>query len=153
MNWTSLVYIELSHDGFSARNLYKNNITEHSNTDSLRFPPEDINAAFGHPRLIVADYVKAERLLFTMIRALCQHDIFRPLVIVRVTHRFVDDISLVEKRALIDVVVRAGARRAYLWIGRALTDPEILKFPKTAPQEGIVINELDFLQITKQHPK
>jgi len=99
MNWSSLIYIELSHDGFSARNLYKNNINEHSNNDSLRFPPEELKAAFGHPRLIVADFLTAERLFFKMIRPLCKRNIIRPRVIVRIAHRFAEDISPVEKRA------------------------------------------------------
>jgi hypothetical protein len=142
MRFGSVIYIELRHDGFSARNLLGSNVVVDTADDPERFPPADVAAAFGHERVILADFIKAEHLLDHMIRPLCPRDFVKPVLIVRVQHRFAQSATPVELRALIDVAEWSGARRVGLWFGRALSDEEILH--QQFPADGIVIRDDDF---------
>lgn len=89
--------------------------------------------AFDHPRLIVSDFVIAEAALRYFVRKLVRNRLFRssPVVVVHVLETLDGGLTQVEIRALQELALAAGAREAYVWTGRELTDREFetRKFP------------------------
>lgn len=130
MVFGALIAIELHHDRVVARNVRSGATCKTVDHPDL-FPPAHLAAAFGHPRLIVADLVHAERIFTKLLRMVVGGRLIKPVVVLLVHHRFADTITPVELRALLDASERGGARRAHIWRGPPLSDDELLacRFP------------------------
>ncbi|QGX38761.1 rod shape-determining protein [Permianibacter aggregans] len=82
---------------------------------------------FDHPRMVLHDFVVAEKLVQESIRRMHTNRFIRPSPIV-ILHSLVDwdgGLTEIEKRALLELAYSAGAREAYVWQGRRLTDSAI----------------------------
>lgn len=82
---------------------------------------------FDHSRMVLHDFVIAEKLVQELIRRMHSNRFIHPSPIV-VLHSLVDwdgGLTEIEKRALLELAYGAGAREAYVWQGRRLTDSEI----------------------------
>lgn len=89
--------------------------------------------AFDHPRLILSDFVIAEAALRYFFRKLVRNSLLRssPVVVVHVLETLDGGLTQIEVRASQELALAAGAREAYVWTGRELTDREFetRKFP------------------------
>lgn len=96
----------------------------------LRKSPEDtiVVNGFHHPRLIVHDYVVAEKTLIHFFGEIFSAKFIRPapIVIMHVTEELEGGITPIEVRVLRELAAGAGAREVYVWSGRELSDGEIL---------------------------
>lgn len=82
---------------------------------------------FQHPRILIEDFVGAEKVVQYAIRTLYGKGLIRPSPIV-VVHPDIEldgGLTQIEARALLELAEGAGARRAYLHYGRDLTDQEV----------------------------
>ncbi len=144
MHFGRTIYVELFDDRLIARVVAGGNEVVDTSTNVEAYPPEDFIAAFGHARVIVANFNAAERLVTKMYREIYRtRGFIKPVVVMRVRHRFADTATSVEVRALLDVLQCAGARRAYLWFGPALSDAEVAR--RKFPAEGVVVADSDDL--------
>jgi hypothetical protein len=142
-----LVYLNLRHDGFTARVVPGDRVVDTART-SHEYPASEIAAAFGHERVILGDFEVAEKLLAKMIRELHRsRGWIKPVVIARIEHRFVNSITPIEIRALCNVIEYAGARRVYVWIGPELTDDELRE--RKFPPGGMAISNLDTVSMAR----
>jgi len=88
---------------------------------------------FAHPRSIVSDFHSAEHLLKYLVAKLLRRSWFRPSPSI-VIHPLADvegGYTQVELRALQELAVTCGAWKADVWVGRRLSDADVLthKFP------------------------
>lgn len=82
---------------------------------------------FQHPRILIADFLVAEVLLKYAYRAVSPHGwlVPSPVAVGHVLERLDGGLSQIERRALMELLEGAGARSAFLWEGRELTDAEL----------------------------
>lgn len=145
LRMTNLIYLELRHDGFTARCVPTTSRIVDTDVDCAMFPSCDIAAAFGHERMLIADFDRASQLFKLAIRELCgPHALFKPVVVLRLCHRFGNSATTVELGALIEATKTAGAWFTYLYHGKDLSDEEIRyalfqqPFPKKSRAPHIV---------------
>lgn len=83
---------------------------------------------FQHPRILVADFLLAEALLRHAFQAVSPRSWIRPspIAVCHVVEPLKGGLSQIECRALMELMEGAGARSAFLWDGRDLTDQELL---------------------------
>jgi len=83
---------------------------------------------FGHPRLIIHEFLVAERLMRYAFFSVTSGWFFRLSItaVVHVMEPPEDGPSDIEVRALREMCVVAGAREVHIWSGRVLTDAELL---------------------------
>lgn len=82
---------------------------------------------FAHPRVLVSNYAVAEKLLQHAFRLVSKGFWLRaaPVAVMHVTEDLEGGLTDVERRALRDLAAGAGARMAYVWEGRELTNEEL----------------------------
>lgn len=82
---------------------------------------------FDHPRVFVADFLVAERVLNHAFRVVAGGRPFRvaPIAVVHVTEDLEGGLSPIETRAIHELFDNVGARKTYFWDGRELTDDEL----------------------------
>jgi rod shape-determining protein MreB and related proteins len=87
-----------------------------------------IKNGFSHPRSIINDFLIVERTLQYAIRQM-YHNCFlcpSPSTIIHPMEKIEGGLTLIERRALRELAIGAGAREAFIWVGRELTDDEII---------------------------
>ncbi len=74
---------------------------------------------FSHPRLLVNDFNKAEKILQYGVREVCRAQRFRlsPIAVIHPYERLEGGLSGMECRLFRELALGAGARKAYLHIG------------------------------------
>lgn len=89
--------------------------------------------AFSHPRTLINDFDTAKLFLRHALDYVAKGtwSILRPIMIIQPMERLEGGLTRVEAHGLMELGVEAGARSAYVWTGRELTDQEILtrRFP------------------------
>ena len=92
------------------------------NLQGLRVSP------FLHPRIIIDNFVAAEKLLSLAFRSISIGKLFvtSPIVVIHVTEQLAGGLSNIERRALRELGQGAGALETYLWEGPELTDSELM---------------------------
>ena len=91
---------------------------------------------FAHPRSLVSDFTVAELLLKHQLRRILGKSLlsFSPYVVMHPLGSPAGGFTQVERRAFREMALGAGASEVHLWIGRPLTDQEILS--KQPPLDG-----------------
>lgn len=82
---------------------------------------------FSHPRVLVEDFLVAEKLLQHAFRVVSGPSLLRPapIAVMHPTEELEGGLSAIESRVLRELAEGAGARKAYIWTGRELTDEEL----------------------------
>lgn len=91
---------------------------------------------FAHPRSLVSDFTVAEALLIAVVRQVLGGTLFRPTPRI-VMHPLGDPaggFTQIERRAIREMALGAGASKVVIWVGRTLSDEELLN--EKYPQEG-----------------
>ena len=96
--------------------------------------PATVLNPFAHPRTLVSDFTAAQQLLKYQLRRVFQSSIWRPApcVVLHPMGRDEGGYTQVERRAFREMALGAGASQVFIWIGRQLTDAELLR--RRAPQ-------------------
>lgn len=86
---------------------------------------------FAHPRSIVHQFDPAEVLLRLCIKQVLgmRWLALRPTVVMHPLGHPEGGFTDIELRTLRELALGAGARKAHVWVGRALTDAEVLAAP------------------------
>jgi actin-like ATPase involved in cell morphogenesis len=81
---------------------------------------------FSTERLLVGQFSVAERILKKAIKELYSRRWFAPspVVIIQPMEKIAGGLSEIEERALRELAVAAGARKAVVWVGHELSDAE-----------------------------
>ncbi len=91
---------------------------------------------FTHPRTIISDFHSAEHLLRYLVKDIFQASWYRPSprIVLHLPSEPEGGYTQVELRALQELAIATGAMKAALWIGRPLSDQEVLAwdFPAAA---------------------
>ena len=82
---------------------------------------------FGHPRLVVTDFLIAEKLLQHAFSVVAGKRLLAaaPVAIMHTVDDLEGGLTDIERRALHELAMGAGAREAYVWEGRELTNEEL----------------------------
>lgn len=83
---------------------------------------------FSHPRTLISDFTSAEQLLKAFLRRLVKNRWLMPSPRI-IIHPLGDPeggFTQIERRALRELALSAGAAQVTLWVGRELTQQEIL---------------------------
>ena len=74
---------------------------------------------FSHPRLLVGDFEKAERVMQYGIRAVCKAKLFQPslIVVIHPREKLEGGLTDIECRVFRELALGAGARKTYLHSG------------------------------------
>lgn len=150
-----IVYIQISADQLVLKNLKTGQviievpelaISTAPNPRILAVGPEASVAArvqdatlvnpFAHPRSLVSDFTLAEQLLKHQLRRALGKSLLSisPYVVIHPLGSPAGGFTQVERRAFREMALGAGASVVHLWIGRLLTDSEVLS--KQAPAHG-----------------
>lgn len=88
----------------------------------------EIVNGFKHPRLIVHDFIVAEKTISNFLKKVLKNTIIRPspIMIMHVTEKLEGGITPIEIRVLRELASGVGARQVYVWGGRELTDSDII---------------------------
>lgn len=83
--------------------------------------------SFQHPRILAADFLLAEALLRHAFHAVSPRSWIQPspVAVCHVVEPLEGGLAQIECRALMEMMEGAGARSAFLWEGRELTDQEL----------------------------
>jgi rod shape-determining protein MreB len=82
---------------------------------------------FQHPRILIADFVLAEKVLMHAFRVVLGSSWLRPMptVVMHVTEKLEGGLSSIETRAVMELCAGAGAYKTYLWEGHELSQEEL----------------------------
>ena len=82
---------------------------------------------FSHPRVFIADFLIAEKVLLHAFKIVSGGKPFRvsPIAVVHITEELDGGLTQIEYRALRELFDNAGARRTYFWDGKELSDEEL----------------------------
>ena len=91
---------------------------------------------FGHPRSLVSDFTVAEQLLKTVVRQVLGSALLRvaPRIVIYPLGDPAGGFTQIERRAIREMALGAGASKVIVWVGRNLSDQEILN--EEYPPEG-----------------
>lgn len=91
---------------------------------------------FAHPRSLVSDFTVAEQLLKAAVRKMTGKGIFSvaPRIVMHPLGDPEGGFTQIERRAIREMGLGAGASKVVVWVGRNLTDAELLS--ETYPAEG-----------------
>jgi len=83
---------------------------------------------FSHPRSIINDFFIAEKTLQYAVHKLYQKGFFHlsPIMIIHPMEKVEGGLTCVERRALRELAFGAGAQKVFIWVGRELTDDEVI---------------------------
>lgn len=89
--------------------------------------PFELANGFDHPRLLLADFLLAEKTLRHFLHKLLEPKLVKisPTMVLHPLDKLDGGLTDVEIRALMELAAGAGAREAYVWIGRELQDQEL----------------------------
>ncbi len=92
---------------------------------------------FAHPRVAVDGFDAAQRLLDALLRRMRGHALLarKPVVVLHPLRGFDGGLADIERRALQELALAAGAGQVRLWVGRVLGDAELLE-PLQQGREG-----------------
>jgi rod shape-determining protein MreB and related proteins len=94
---------------------------------------------FGHPRSLVSDFTVAEQLLKAVVKRVLDGGIFSfaPKIVMHPLGDPAGGFTQIERRAIREMGLGAGASKVIVWVGRNLTDSELLseKFPAEGEAE------------------
>lgn len=99
-----------------------------------------IDNPFGHPRTIVSDFDAGERLISALIKRVVKRKYFSTSLFV-VIHPLGDPeggFTQIERLVLYEMALGAGASKVHVWIGRNLTDHEIVTGSYAVTAERLV---------------
>ncbi len=87
-------------------------------------PSAQVHWPFDHPRIVIADFQLAEKLLQAAFRELFPKSFLRPspVVVIQSLDEWDAGLSQIERRALLELCYGAGAREAFLWHGTPPSD-------------------------------
>ncbi len=90
--------------------------------------PASVLNPFAHPRTLVSDFTAAQELIKYQLRRVQTTAFWRPApcVVLHPMGRDEGGYTQVERRAFREMALGAGASQMFLWIGRPLTDAELL---------------------------
>lgn len=90
--------------------------------------PATVSNPFAHPRTLVSDFTLAEQLIKYQLRRVLGHAFWQPApcVVMHPLGMPAGGYTQVERRAFREMALGAGASQVFLWIGRPLTDAELL---------------------------
>jgi hypothetical protein len=117
------LYIKVQRNGFQVRHVEKG-------TELTRHCME----AFSTTRLLVGNFVPAEKCLSELLRELLAGPMryLAPRVVIHQTEMAENGLSPVEERVLLELAHGAGAYSAETWVGHILSDAEVLERAKIA---------------------
>ncbi|EDN65557.1 rod shape-determining protein MreB [Beggiatoa sp. PS] len=83
---------------------------------------------FSHPRTIINDFLMAEKALQYAVSQMYKNRFFplSPIAVIQPMEKIEGGLTLIERRALREMAQGAGAREVFIWVGRELTDDEII---------------------------
>ena len=81
---------------------------------------------FSTKRLLIGEFSIVEELLKSSFNEL-NRTLFSPKVVIQPLENFDNPLSEVEDRVLKEVALSAGAKEVVIWIGKELSDDEVLK--------------------------
>jgi rod shape-determining protein MreB len=83
---------------------------------------------FSHPRLIINDFLIAEKALQYAIHKMYQNRFWHssPITVIHPMEKVEGGLTSIERRALRELASGAGAQKVFIWVGRELTDDEII---------------------------
>ena len=93
---------------------------------------------FNHPRTLVGDFTAAEQVLKAFVRRLQSSSWFAPAprVVMHPLGSPAGGFTQVERRALREMALGAGAAEVVLWVGRELSDQEVQSAEVLNSEEG-----------------
>jgi rod shape-determining protein MreB len=91
---------------------------------------------FAHPRSLVSDFTVAEQLLKTVVRQVLGGTLFQtaPRIVMHPLGDPAGGYTQIERRAIREMALGAGASKVVVWVGKPLSDEEILN--EKYPPEG-----------------
>ena len=100
---------------------------------SVRSITKGINAeraaqpSFSHKRSVIGDFTAAESLLKALVKEVQQGFVLKMQMVIHPMERVDGGLSQIEERALRELAIGAGALRAVVWVGDALTDVQVVE--------------------------
>lgn len=133
-----VVYIQISPERLMVRNAKSGETI--SETPALPLPDGSIVNPFSHPRTLVSDFTGGQQLVSTLLRRLGGSSVFRvaPSVVMHPLGDPAGGYTQIEIRALHEMALGGGASEAIVWVGRPLTDQELLA--REFPSDGQVLS-------------
>lgn len=82
-------------------------------------PSSQVHWPFDHPRIVIADFQLAEKLLQAALREMTDYAFLRPspILLLHALEAWEAGLSQIERRALKELGFGAGAREVFLWRG------------------------------------
>lgn len=83
---------------------------------------------FAHPRILISDFSSAETLLREQLKKVLSKSWIKwaPILVIHPTGNLEGGLTDIELRALREFGLGAGAKTVLVWIGRPLTDHEVI---------------------------
>jgi rod shape-determining protein MreB len=83
----------------------------------------DVTNPFAHPRLLVADFQKSEKILMHAVREVCAKKLFppSPRVVIHPMEKLEGGLTDIELRVFRELCIGAGAREVFVYVGSPLT--------------------------------
>jgi rod shape-determining protein MreB and related proteins len=83
----------------------------------------EVTNPFSHPRLLVADFQKAEKILMHAVRKVCAKKLFSPSprVVIHPMEKLEGGLTDIELRVFRELCIGAGAREVVVYIGPSLS--------------------------------
>lgn len=101
-------------------------------------PDVSVTNPFAHPRSLVSNYIEGEMVLKALVTRLLRPSLFSvsPRIVMHPLGEPEGGYTQVEIRALREMAVGSGALKVVMWVGRELTDQEVLseRFPGDGPE-------------------
>jgi rod shape-determining protein MreB len=90
--------------------------------------PAQVINPFAHPRSLVSDFTSAQQLIKHQLKRILGNSLlsFAPCVVMHPLGSPAGGFTQVERRAFREMALGAGASEVFVWIGRPLTDQEVL---------------------------
>lgn len=107
--------------------IYKNRIRV-NHIQRNREVSERSVSPFTTQRLLVGNFSVAERLLKSALEKLGSSGLFavKPIVLIQPMEMIEGGLSEVEDRVIRELAIAAGARKVFVWVGKMLTNEEVI---------------------------
>lgn len=147
-----IIYIQIAPDRLTVKNVKSGDVISEVPEVAISAPPKQrvlgvgsqarmaaagqaaqVVNPFAHPRSMVSDFTVGEQLIKAFLKRLQGSSLFAfsPVVVMHPLGSPAGGFTQVENRAFREMALGAGASSVTIWIGRKLTDQEVLskKFP------------------------